>query len=127
MSEQVVTKFDEITLSRGIEECVTIFTSDGPVQVEVGYFKGANNVALRFITPPGMLVLRNELLDEQGNSCHQGKSTSGKSTSTPSAPESTSPLGPLVRSSAKRAADSYQRGSSNDNLATIPQRIGTKA
>lgn len=119
--------FQSITLSRQVDECVTIFTSDGPVEVEFAYFKGTNAVALRFLTPPGMLVLRNELLDDQGNPCHQtGKSTFGKSTSTRSMPESTSPPARPAQSSTKPAVACSPPANSNA-VPLVMKTGGTKA
>lgn len=117
--------FSTLTLSRGVEECVTIFTSDGPVQVEVGYFKNSHTVALRFITPKGMLVLRNELLDEKGQPCPSERSISGKSISQPSTPAATSLQELLAQYSAKRAADLSKQESSKTNPDTTQQKVGT--
>lgn len=101
-----MTKISSLSLTRRPGACVTIFTSDGPIEVKFARHKGGG-ILLNFTAPSHIPIIRSELLtndDEDFNEPCPNPSTSGESPSITTPSMST--RGPLAGHFPKPAAAS---------------------
>jgi hypothetical protein len=114
-----------LSLTRYPGERITIFTSDGSIQIEYSEKKkGSRGIQLNFIGPSHVRIVRNEILTEQELTwLANARSIGGRSQSAPTLQPSSH--APLALFFTKPADDSLAPESSNPDLATIPPKDGT--